>query len=97
MDPNVWINAFTCACTLAVVFVSVTTAKKTVNSSQELSKKQMQVTVFAECTRRFQEIKLHLKKGEPDKEYYQRLYIDFYDAAFRNFFNNLILKPRKHK
>lgn len=44
--------------------------------SQETTMKQLQVRVFAECTSRFQEIKLHLKKDELDKEYYQRLYID---------------------
>ena len=141
MDPNIWINALTCAFTLGVVIISAITAKKAVQSSQELAKKQMQISVFAECTRRFQEIKLHLKKGELDKEYYQRLYIDlcseefylhskgyitddvwviwvkgmnvtvdddssysdiwktdidFYDDNFRHFFNNLIIKPRKH-
>ena len=76
MDPNLFINALTCAGTLAVVIVSARTAKNAVKSSRELSKKQMQVSVFSECTSRFQEIKLHLKKPGDDREYYQRLYID---------------------
>lgn len=82
MDPNLVINAFTCVGTLAIVIVSFCTATNAVKSSRELSKKQMQVSLFAECTGRFQEIKLHLKKQESDKEYYQRLYIDLCSEEF---------------
>lgn len=82
MDPILIINALTCAGTLAVVIVSARTAKNAVKTSRELSKNQMQVSLFAECTSRFQEIKLHLRKGEQDKEYYQRLYIDLCSEEF---------------
>ena len=78
------------AISAVAVTTSAIIARKTLKSSDETSRhsleiaklsqetflKQLQVRAFTECTSRFQEIKLHLKKDVSDKEYYQRLYID---------------------
>ena len=38
--------------------------------------------MFAEFTRRYQEIMLHIRKNDNDKEYYQTLYIDLCSEEF---------------
>ena len=42
----------------------------------------MQISMFAECTRRYQEIMLHIRQREQDKLYYQTLYIDLCSEEF---------------
>jgi hypothetical protein len=52
--------------------------------SRDTSKHHMQFIVFTECTRRFHEIKLHLREEctKEDKDYYRRLYIDLCSEEF---------------
>lgn len=93
MDPSTWISALTCAFTLAVVIVSAISTRRTVKSSQEMAKQQMQISMFAEFTRRYQEIMLHIRQEGNDKLYYQTLYIDLCSEEF--FMHNEGFLPEK--
>ena len=55
---------------------SLSTAEKSAEKSLETTKRQTQVSLFMEFTRRYQKIMFNLLKGGDQKKYYQTLYVD---------------------
>ena len=67
---------------VAICFISAIAAIAAVFVAHRSSKQQMQISMFAEFTRRYQEIMLHIRKNDNDKKHYQTLYIDLCSEEF---------------
>ena len=78
---------------VAICFISAIAAIAAVIVAYRSSKKQMQISLYAEFTRRYQEIMLHIRQNGDDKEYYQTLYIDLCSEEF--FMHNEGFLPEK--
>ena len=66
---------------VVICFISAIAAIVAIIVAHKNNKRQMQISMFAEFTRRYQEIMLHIRKGE-DTKYYQALYIDLCSEEF---------------
>ena len=65
-----------------ICFISAIAAIAAVVVAHKSSKRQMQISLFAEFTRRYQEIMLHIRKKDEDEKHYKTLYIDLCSEEF---------------
>lgn len=76
-----------------ICFISAIAAIAAVVVAHKSSKRQMQISLFAEFTRRYQEIMLHIRKKDGDEKHYKTLYIDLCSEEF--FMNNEGYLPKE--
>ena len=76
-----------------ICFISAISAIAAGVVAHKSSKRQMQISLFAEFTRRYQEIMLHIRKKDEDEKHYKTLYIDLCSEEF--FMNNEGCLPKE--